>query len=284
MHCATPPTARPHKADGVDTLALNLSPLPKSLYKYRSLSGEAAGYTRDILVNHRLWFSTASMFNDPFDSYPYLSFEGSQEQYERFITRTVDVALKAGHLVNRATSIQNLLSQPREALFEQMQASPPEHLDHLAVCCLSGAADQVLMWSHYASSHTGICLRFNTRIPQTDLPDLAYKVDYQRARPIVNRVTAPEDYEQLFAAMLVKADFWEYEDEYRMFRPDRLNGAGHESFAPDRLDGVIFGARCSTDDRRMVMDWIAERGDGVEILEAVPDPKQYRLDLRSLSH
>ena len=47
-------------------MALKLSPLPKSLYKYRSISGEAAGYTRDILVNHRLWFSTASTFTSEF--------------------------------------------------------------------------------------------------------------------------------------------------------------------------------------------------------------------------
>ena len=273
MHCATPLTARPHRTDGFDTLALKLSPLPKSLYKYRSLSGDAAKYTRDILVNHRLRFSTASTFNDPFDSYPYLSFEGSQEQYEQFTARFVDAAVKSGQLLDREASIQNLLSQPRELLFEQMQASPPEHLDHLAVCCLSGAYDQVLMWSHYASSHTGICLRFNTRMPQTDPPDLAYKVDYQKARPVVNRVTAPKAYEELFAAMLVKADFWEYEDEYRIFRPGGLNGAGYESFAPDRLDGVIFGARCPAEHRQMVMGWIAERGGGVELLEAVPDPR-----------
>ena len=265
-------------------MALKLSPLPKSLYKYRSISGEAAGYTRDILVNHRLWFSTASTFNDPFDSFPYLSFEGPQKAYETYIARIVDDALKSGYRADRTTLIEGILRQPRDVLAAEMQKTEPDHLQYLAVCCLSAVPDQVLMWSHYASSHTGICLRFNTRMPQSDLPDLAYKVDYRQASPIVNRVTAPDDYEQLFAAMLVKADFWEYEDEYRMFRPDRLNGAGHESFAPDRLDGVIFGARCSADDRRMVMGWIAERGGGVELLEAVPDPKQYRLDLRSLSH
>lgn len=64
---------------GIDTLPLQLFPLPKSLYKFRSLSGGSAARTRDILVNHRLWFSTASTFNDPFDSFPYLSFDGPQE-------------------------------------------------------------------------------------------------------------------------------------------------------------------------------------------------------------
>lgn len=283
VRCGTPPTARPHRASDIDTLALDLSPLPQSLYKYRSLSGDAAGYTRDILVNNRLWFSTASTFNDPFDSFPYLSFEGPVQAYETYVARIVDSALKAGFHADRATLIQDILRQPREILEAEMQKTQPDHLQYLAVSCLSAVPDQVLMWSHYASSHTGICLRFNTRLPQTDLPDLAYKVAYQADRPIVNRVIAPDDYEQLFEAMLVKADFWAYEEEYRLFRPDRMNGAGCENFASDRLDGVIFGARCSPEDRQMVMGWIEERGGGVDLFEAIPDPRHYRLEARSLS-
>lgn len=177
-----------------------------------------------------------------------------KKAYETYIARIVDDALKAGYEADRATLIEGILRQPREVLAAEMQKTQPDHLQYLAVSCLSAVLDQVLMWSHYASSHTGICMRFNTRMPQTDPPDLAYKVDYREARPIVNRVTAPDDYEQLFEAMLVKADFWSDEEEYRMFRPDRLKGAGHESFAPDRLDGVIFGASCSAADRQMVME------------------------------
>ena len=46
-------------AEGVDTL-----------YKFRSYSGPSRRWVRQILENSRIYFSTPSQFNDPFDVLP----------------------------------------------------------------------------------------------------------------------------------------------------------------------------------------------------------------------
>ena len=77
-----------------------------------------------------------------------------------------------------------------------------------------------------------------------------------------------------------KADFWAYEQEHRLFRREVLGGAGVEPFAPDRLDGIIFGARCGPDEQALVRSWVEERGLEVEFLKAVPDAKQFRVAIK----
>ncbi|MFA4893941.1 DUF2971 domain-containing protein [Brevundimonas sp.] len=258
-----------------------LSPPPPVLYKYRSLSaGVARDFTRDIIVNSRLWFAQASSFNDPFDSYPFFTLDSTPEQYEAYLRHVVDKANTDTSEGVRQRVFAYLMGLSPEQIAHQLQQASGLHLQGLAVCCLSAVNDQVLMWSHYADSHAGICLRFRTRPLSGDIPDLAYRVSYSADRPVVNRATATEDYAALFDAMLVKADFWEYEQEHRLFRREVLGGAGLESFSPDRLDGIIFGVRCGPDEQALVRTWVEERGLEVEFLKAVPDARQFRVSVQ----
>lgn len=257
-------------------------PPPPVLYKYRSLAGPAREFTRDIIVNHRLWFSAAAAFNDPFDSFPVLSLDGTPEQYAAYVRYVVTKAQPTASPSEHERTIVGLMSLSPQAIFEMMQDAGANHLQSLSLCCLSAVNNQVLMWSHYADAHAGLCLRFRTRPGSTNIPDLAYRVSYAADRPVVNRVTGTDDYAGLFDAMLVKADFWAYEQEHRLFRQDVLGGPGHEAFGPERLDAIIFGARCGAESRAMVREWVQERGMPVEFLEAAPDQHRFRLAIRQV--
>ena len=257
-------------------------PPPPLLYKYRSLAPETREFTRDIIVNNRLWFAQAASFNDPFDSFPTFTLDSSLEEYEAYVRYVVNKAQPLASTAERAGVLDYLMTLPPQAASEMLHRAGGIHMQSLAVYCLSGVNDQVLMWSHYADSHAGVCLRFRTTPLSADLPDLAYRVSYAADRPVVNRATGTEDYAGIFDAMLVKADFWAYEQEHRLFRREVLGGAGHEAFPPERLDGIIFGARCGSDERAMVRKWVAERGVPVEFLEATPDPERFRLAIKRL--
>jgi len=255
-------------------------PPPPVLYKYRSLApGPAREFTRDIIVNNRLWFAQASSFNDPFDSFPFFTLDSTPEQYEAYVRHVVDKANVDVSDAEREQVFAHLMGLSPEAIAERVQEAGGDNLQGMAVCCLSAVNDQVLMWSHYADSHAGLCLRFKTRPLVGDIPDLAYRVSYSADRPVVNRATDTHDYDALFDAMLVKADFWAYEQEHRLFRREVLGGDGLETFAPDRLDGIIFGARCGPDEQDLVRNWVEERGLEVEFLKAVPDAKRFRVTI-----
>lgn len=254
---------------------------PPVLYKYRSLApGPAREFTRDLIVNSRLWFAQAASFNDPFDSFPVFSLDSTREQYETYVRHVVYKADSLTTQAEREQVFSYLMALSSDDVSEKMQDAGAKNLQGLAVCCLSAVNDQVLMWSHYADSHAGLCLRFKTRPLSADVPDLAYRVSYSTDRPVVNRVTGTEDYAGLFDAMLVKANFWAYEQEHRLFRKEIFGGAGHEPFSPERLDAIIFGARCGSEDRAMVRTWVEERGADVEFLEATAEADRFRLSIR----
>ena len=64
----------------------------------------------------------------------------------------------------RNRSAQELMSEPAtlEAKFLQMEQQMYKGMCQLyRVYCLSEVCNSPLMWSHYAGSHTGICLEFD---------------------------------------------------------------------------------------------------------------------------
>src|ERR1700729_1649096 len=61
------------------------------------------------------------------------------------------------------------MSLPRDRLIAQLRESFAEQRRKFGVCCFcAGDPRNVLMWSHYAGAHFGICLQFETaRDPPT---------------------------------------------------------------------------------------------------------------------
>ena len=62
--------------------------------------------------------------------------------------------------------------------------------DKLGILCLSERRDDILMWSHYASSHCGVCLEFDTkRMPF----EKAGAVNYCEKYPVLNAFKMDRD-------------------------------------------------------------------------------------------
>lgn len=98
----------------------------------------------------------------------------------------------------------------------------------LGVLCLSRNANQPLMWAHYADSHRGMMMEFDTAHPtfnrkrSTD-DDFGYlrAVSYTQTRPeMTMAVLDGESAFEVFA--LTKADQWNYEEEVRLLLPLHL--------------------------------------------------------------
>lgn len=160
------------------------------LYQYRGNihdnSKQDKNYFIELITKGHMKFTAPTEFNDPFDCYPNL---WSSE-------------LPIGSLPHAVTDsncyqLQKALSQ------------------RIGVTCLTPHNNKMLMWSHYASQHKGICIGFDTNIfiekckknnHGNPVIHSLKKVIYTNQRP------CERDVDMVFK----KSNEWDYEDEYRL--------------------------------------------------------------------
>jgi Protein of unknown function (DUF2971) len=183
------------------------------LYKYRSMDPGSVDFTKSIVLGSKLYFASTASFNDPFDTLPAVSVDCTPEELEAYFHHLAADHMEGASPEEKAEHVQSMSSRSHAERLEIARQALADSSGQLAVCSLSARADSVLMWSHYAANHTGICLRF--LFPT----EWAHPVVYAKDRPVLNRIKttlAPvRDMQAWGRALLTKADFWAYEEEWR---------------------------------------------------------------------
>jgi hypothetical protein len=251
---------------------------PSRFYKYLSLGSDSREHNRHILAEASLYWRCPSAFNDPYDCAPVFRLSPSREQFRAYLK---DVARERGAGLARAER-QQLVTQgakvSRLTYERALIAGNAERLAEIGICSLSEIGDDMLMWAHYADAHRGICLQFHVQ-PGDDYFDRALPVTYARDRPVI---TLPcRDMDAIIApAFLTKADFWSYEREWRLIRPDRP--PGWYRYPSGSLTAIILGARM-TAEQRAGIDELAQSFDPMPALfEARFHANQFRMEIGPL--
>jgi hypothetical protein len=255
--------------DGAEEISL--------LYKYRSLGDQwGRSAAEDIILHNRIFWQSPDKFNDPFDCNPHFIFGRSEKDRRGFRKRALS-HMKGVPRHVRLAKRRELEAVPPERSAEILSEGFKQWMAESAVTCFSRVNDSLLMWAHYANSHSGVCFEFQERLP----PDtfLAFEVDYVEERPEVD-ATSFRETEVFRQAVLTKGTQWSYEREYRMI--EYREKAGYREFPSDVLKGVIFGHRISSEDRDFVMKLIEQRPHALELYEAVPNGRFFRMDIRKL--
>ena len=251
---------------------------PQYLFRYRSLDGESKARVRDSILNSQHYFSSPKAFNDPFDCRPVFQLDGTKtkliKHYEGVIAR------QAPHLgrEQRRAEARTRVADPRTfknlegyyEMYDQLVTSS------IGVLCLSACSNDILMWSHYANSHRGICLQF---FAQHNPLESSQPVRYKEMRPAVNPVIQSRD-EMLDHAMFTKADHWKYEQEWRLVQ--YKHGAGIYQIPPEALVGVILGAQISDENRRDVLHWIGARSQTTKVYRATASRTRFALEINEI--
>lgn len=244
-------------------------PNRRFLHRNRSLSGGAAAFVQKIVCGNELYFVKPAAFNDPFDCRPCFSMDAPKARLRRYYEGVyARQAPLMGRAARRAESKQIARDPSRNPadpknLAEFKKTYHASVTDKIGLVCLSEVADDLLMWSHYADSHRGICLVFDW---QTEFFGRAQAVIYQKTRPQVNPIF--QTYEQMLEhALLTKSDHWQYEKEWRIIQ--YRGGAGEYPFPERALVGVILGSQVSAADRALVVGWLKARGCPVNLFQAL---------------
>ncbi|AEF47185.1 hypothetical protein SerAS12_4087 [Serratia sp. AS12] len=245
----------------------------------------------DVLLNNLICFSNPINFNDPFEFYSIFEFSKMQEfiegefnnldfvsildnltEEQRFFYNSLsdDDKLKFLELVKPAAKIQSyFLKDNVDALANQLFKKFNESLiDVVRVLCLSEKPDNLLMWGHYAESHTGFVIEFdethsffNQRRSLKDEFGFLRKVKYQKDINVID----PTKEDSAVEHFILKSEEWKYESEWRMLMPVNMaseskvyNNIVYDlfSFPSNSIKCIILGCRSGDEFDSKVKDLI----------------------------
>jgi hypothetical protein len=251
-------------------------PTPDILYRYRHLDGEHRDWTADIMKASALYFTSPAHFNDPFDGKVYYNSTGSPSQKRRLEQRLLkDCAPSLNRRERRKKAARDIRLLSGDANWlPDVVGRYQDEVDRLGVLCLSECRDNVLLWSHYAAGHNGLCLGFRVLDDQKFF-NRVKPVSYLIERPTINLHDEPRT--QYDAFLLTKAKAWAYEREWRII--DHDNGPGNHKFHTSALCEVIIGARLSEEDKSFVRACLTGRKNPVSIFQTRPVRGRFELEI-----
>lgn len=254
---------------------------PRKLYKFRSLATKAdRSRTRQIISSSEIFFPPPSAFNDPFDCRPTFNLDVPDfvlENYVRSLIRRSDISLSPWDVEVRVKAwMASETRNPRSpGMLEFMRLNFEEVLTRdLGVLCVSSSCTDILMWSHYADSHAGICLEFDVAY---DPFDGFEPVEYTIGRQPVE-IRRDDRATMARKSVFTKARQWKYEKEWRKVR---YEGPGVVSFDPRALTGIILGNRISPENEKRVGGWV-RRSKHIVLSKATSDPRKYQMNITKL--
>jgi hypothetical protein len=223
----------------------------RSLFHYCIFHGDRFA---DVIERNRVYMSDTANFNDPWDCRP--CFDFSQLGDPNYADRVIDWFYHAARKqtphyseeFHRARAVE-LRRNPDALRAAVIQASDmsAEIIKRYRVFCLTTHPTNILMWSHYAKNHSGICIEFSCH---NFVFSGAFKVEYAQVYPPYHVFDGAD--ERVLLPLVTKSSTWSYEDEYRLIAQER-SAAFSESLLTDgnylalpagSIRSIILG--CST--------------------------------------
>ena len=250
-----------------------------ALYKY----GKFDEYTEKLFTHNEIYFSSPNEFNDPFDSKPRIICEGNKQQIENYLFELYRKKYPGRSKEEILADVKReIITKGKEGIVLKEALETSKDRDRirkmLGICCFSEKRGNILMWAHYAKQHTGFCLEFDIDNDFFRPITRAIKVEYDAILPEIN-VMQLDSYPggKLGEALLIKADDWQYEQEWRIV--DYEKGEGIQNFPEEALSGVILGCRISQENKENVFRWCRKRKHPPTIYEAKEKQKEFGLDI-----
>jgi len=218
-------------------------------YKYREFSENHIA----ALTGNKLIFARGDTFNDPFDSQPPVNVVTFDSMAHVVRQRPMS------HLLNELqfkTIVQNQVDEVRDMLDKGKIREHEiwQYFDLIiqSVCrrfifCLSMCNTNILMWSHYSSSHEGFCVRFNLDVLCQELPIFHHdNVTYCNELSDVLLAMMQDSHVDLAKDLLFqKSKDWKYEKEYRLILNDYSNDKKDKyreiEYPENAIDRIYFG-------------------------------------------
>jgi len=242
-------------------------PPPDYIYKYQALSAHSLA----SLLNGTIWMAKPCTFNDPFDCALMLDKGKMKESIAFAVSQAIERFNPMGPMPNSVFD-----APPGDAeTFNDYREKTYKMVQKRGFCSFSAVPDHLLMWSHYADQHRGVCVEYDCR-EGTAMRTHLSPVKYEDEMPSLSMsdLHHSNTFEPLW---LTKAKPWAYEQEWRL----QWSEGNCSIPAPSDVTAVIFGARMPEAERTMVATALRHQKD-IQFKEARLRDGHFLIDIVDL--
>ncbi|MDH5571152.1 MAG: DUF2971 domain-containing protein, partial [Gammaproteobacteria bacterium] len=167
-----------------------------------------------------------------------------------------NIAMRQGVPKKEAEKYASKSMRNRKETEKEIKKIIIQNYQKFRVCSFSISNTNILLWSHYANSHEGLCIAFDaTSSPFAE----CLKVKYQDEYPCLE-FPIPCD-ARGFKPVLTKSSSWAYEDEYRSIlypnaEDQHPNDGESYFFDPESITDIYLGSEVSTKNEEFVSSLI----------------------------
>jgi hypothetical protein len=241
---------------------------PEQLWKYRPWND----HTRALIVSGDVYFSTKLQLNDPFEFRWRERLPIEPAEIDEFVHTICETKFADDSINERRNRFHTLQAELRTLVHSRQDGLIPTLTKFdKGVFCLSEVCDDILMWSHYAGNHSGVCVGI---VPSRLTGKRVLRVHYSEEMPVLDAWEYVNHNTEVFVKLsLTKAAHWSYEREWRT-----IDEVGVRRFE-NCVNRVIVGAMALPETRIAVRAAVAKAGPAVELYEARMSQKVYGLEI-----
>jgi hypothetical protein len=233
--------------------------IPPKLYKYQSIDpNDPKCHTLDNLRNCHLWFSKIQDLNDPFDCAISIKFSSTNNELLEFFEVYLDSLRKQGKSDEIPKTESQYLtdgkpnSELKNLLKRRLWENDRQRLEKYSqwgVACLTQQLDSILMWSHYANGHKGLCLEFDTNYSPFHERKYLHQVNYSNSYPKLSVMDIIQSPNEFIKPVTTKFKKWKYEEEWRIIKD---KGGEPLEYDPKALTAIYFGCSMPDDHKKLI--------------------------------
>lgn len=246
-----------------------------ALYHYEKFNST---YLANTLRNQIIHCSDPSNLNDPWDCKP--AFDPQALDDPTVLER--EIAWRLEHPAKELWAAQMRADpQARIDFMNGASKSIEEMLAQRRIYCLTPKADNILMWSHYADNHRGLCLEFS--VSDNPLFSKAAQVVYREDYPHWAPCNINDKPGLVMELILTKSSDWHYEEEYRLVSVQKSTLANFLQLHGDyfrlpngALKSVIMGCEA---DHKTIGALMKECAPSLPVKKVVRSSNLYRLEI-----
>lgn len=229
------------------------------LFKYFS---ESINSLKAISSNG-IWCHSPMKMNDPAESLYLMTQKYDHNDLENF----------KNHIIkNKYSSWFKYLDYNNEQLNHSLDFMRTQLLSTFAFASFTENIQNTLMWSHYASSHSGFALEIDFSDMLISNYDIV-KIEYRNSIPQIDlielvdfcekRVNNLNDFKNNFIKNLsIKSSDWLYEVEWRLW----IDKQGYYFIDPKQIKRIIFGYRAEPEFMKLVLNCIENKDIQVDFI------------------